>query len=211
MLRTYLLVCLSFIVLFTTSVKAQEWAHYVPEKNRSDIIKHVKRDSGFARMMATNFRVTVYWLTEPLADVLVSSAVDKERLSENEANERYQKYRNIGQYVFLIKVQETQGRHIRGNVSDVVNPLQSGEVFLQRADDHKVFARGVIQNSSYDFRLEDGGMSNYYLLTFPKVSKDGQSLIHSLDDKVELQISMPEKPVIFEYRIKDLVVRLEDL
>ena len=211
MLKNCLLVCLMLVVLATVPIKAQDWSRYVPEKSRSEIIKRAKRDSGFGRMMATNLRVTAYWLTEPLASVLVSSAVDKERLSENEANERRQKYRSAEQYVFLIKAQETQTRHIRGNVNDIANPLRSGEIFLQRADNHKVFAKGEIQNNSYDFRLEDGGLSNYYLLTFPKISKDGQPLIRSIDDKIELQLSMPEKPAIFEYKIKDLVTRLEDL
>ncbi|HLG16130.1 MAG TPA: hypothetical protein VJH03_16725 [Blastocatellia bacterium] len=212
MLRRCLLAySLLMALTFSTSTDAQDWSHYVPAKGRGDTIKRARRNSGAGAALATNLVILTYWVTDPVAKAIVSDMADRERLTESDANKRYEVYRKEDKFVFIVEVNEVAAGYSRGSLKESASPLSSREIFLQRADNHKEFTKGNIEEGEIDFQLGSGKQTNTYILTFPKKTRGGQSLIRQLDDRVEIQVSLKAKTVLLDYKIKDLVTRIEDL
>lgn len=195
----------------SVSTNAQDWSHYAPTKGRGDTIKKARRNSGVGAALATNLVILTYWVTDPVAKAIVSDMVDRERLTESEANKRYGMYRREDKFVFILEVKEVAAGYSRGSLKESASPLRSGEVFLQRADNRKEFTKGDIAEGEIDFELGSGKQTNAYILTFPKKTRGDQSLIRHLDDRIEIQVSLKGKTVLLDYKIKDLVTRIEDL
>lgn len=209
---------LLLLALLTIPATAQQsaWSKYVPKNQRKEIIKKSSRTAGgIGRIMATGLVASALWVTESLACVIVSDAIDRERLTPEEADQKYTVFRpDVSSYRFLINVIGTAGGPFpRGprRGSEIGNPLPHNEIFLQRSENHDIFSKGKVGDQTYDVFLGTGGDVSSYLVEIPKLTRSGEPVIRSLDDKIELQFTLPGRPAVLEYKPKDLVKSLDDL
>ena len=202
------------IVMLAGNAQAQEWSKYVPEKQRKDIIKKAMRASGIGAALKSGMQSFTLWVTEPVACALVSSMIDHGRLTGAEADERYRKLRPVESYllaVFTSVVDPGNPLFSPRSAGEAVDPLDPAALFIQRADDRKVFSKGTITEQDFDVSLSGIKPQTLYVISFPRYSRDEQPIGRSLADKLELQYHLGPKKVILDYKIKDLVARLEDL
>lgn len=54
-------------------------------------------------------------------------------------------------------------------------------------------------------------LQSSYIVTFPNTDRSNTPIIRDLSDKIEIQFTLDRKPVVLQYKIKDLVNRLADL
>ncbi|MGA9768744.1 MAG: hypothetical protein WBV94_06880 [Blastocatellia bacterium] len=207
---------LSLIAIFIACVpiKAQEWGKYVPEKQRKDIFKKSLRSSGVGAAMGSGHLMLGVWLTDPMARVIISNSIDRERLTNEEAEKRFQSLRVENEYTFLVATQflsVSSPFGSRRSAKEVADPLFTNELFLQRSDDRKNFSKGQVKDRTFDIELYGFKADTMYIVSFPKSNRSSESIIRDISDKIELQFTMNNKKVVFEYKLKDFVTRLEDL
>lgn len=206
-------VIILLISVITTPSQENQWDKYVPEKQRTGLLKKAVKVTGLGAAM-TGQDAWAFWITDSVARVLVSRTIDKERLTIEEAEERYKALRPKSSFLILLNIRRM--RVVRGTTATSIGePLAEREIFLQRAADTKQFSKGAILEHNFDINLAGilGGAeftSTYYLM-FPEITRDGETLIKSLDEKIEFQFVMSGKKVVLEYKIKDLAAKLEDL
>ncbi len=196
-----------------TSVSAQEWGRYVPEKGRKATVKQAVRLSGMGAAVSSGQQAYVLWVSDPVARAMVSNMVDRERLSEEEAETRYKSLRPDDGYIILIftKFIGTPKPMRSPRASEAADPLTRGELFIQRAADRKSFSKGELLERSFDVDLGLFSAENSYIISFPKKNRSNEMIARDINDKLEVQFSLGAKQVILDYKIKDLVSRLEDL
>lgn len=158
------------------------------------------------------------WVTEAAARALTSLKIDRERLSNAEADAYYRSLRPDGKYVFAIMTDDMAGLSrspLRKSPLDYTGkpePLDSKAIFLQRAADRESFSRGVLGGCEYDFKLFRGpGHRDLCFVTFDRKTTVGSDLVMNLDDKIEVQFTIDNKRFVLSYKIKDLATKLEDL
>jgi hypothetical protein len=213
-MRIKALLSIVMILLTCDSIQAQEWSKYVPEKQRKAIYKKSIKTGGVG-LTLTGQAVGVVWVTDQIARAMVSYAVDRERLTVEEAETRYRKLRPENGYLILVNAIRLGGSPL-GVVaaSKLDNPLAPNETFLQREDDRKKFSRGEVADHQADVYLAGFGGPNFtsaYMVVFPRNDRAGEPIIKGLEDKIEVQFTLSNKKVVLDYKIKDLVARLEDL
>jgi hypothetical protein len=203
------------LLTVTASVQAQEWSRYVPEKQRKEIFKKSIKSTGVGLAM-TGQAAGVIWVTEPMARVLVSQAIDRERLTNEEAEARFRQLRPEDSYLFLINALRVGVSPLGGlAASNLGNPLSANETFLQRGDDRKKFSRAEIADHQFDIHL--GGLvrgpdlQSAYVVVFPRKDRSGEQIVRDLVDKIEIQFTLSGKKVVLDYKIKELVTNLESL
>lgn len=215
-----LLSAISFtlILLLASPILAQDWFRYIPKKERGDVIKKSLRVSGMGALMSTSSMAVVYWVTDPVARVMVSEMIDRERLTVDEAESRYKTLRPEGSYYFMLQIRNLGGGTFKEaltgpsrRASKVLDPLAKGESFLQRADNRNAFSKAEIADQQFDFIWRSGQFDNSYGLVFPRSTREGAPIVRALADKIEIQFTMTDKKVVFEYKVKDLVTSLADL
>jgi hypothetical protein len=202
-----LLLC---FILFSLSAftRAQQWGKYIPEKQRKDIIKKSFKGTGVGGIFAGK-AASVFWITDPMACAVVSNFIDRERLSSDEATTRYEALRANNIYTFLIDA--LQFRHLLSGVYGRKGDIPEAEMFLQRADNRKLFAKGELAQANIRLGIFNVNDANLLIARFPKTARTGEPLILDVGDKIEIQFTLGGKKVILEYKLKDLVSRLEDL
>ena len=194
---------------------AQQWDKYVPKNKRKEAVKDCAKATGMGMVFSGQAALTL-WISEPAARVLVSQAIDKERITNQEADEKYLELRPQGVYLFLLDARRiTSPAFGRTSAKSLADPLARKELFLQRAGDTKHFSKGEVRDHDFDVNLGGllggGDLASTYYITFPKRTRDEQPLITSLSDKIEIQFVISGKKVVLEYKVKDVVTRLEDL
>lgn len=100
--------------LLCAAASAQDWSRYVPKKQRSVIIKRSVKGTGMGLAM-TGQGAIAYWVTDQLARAMVSEAIDRERLSNEEAEAKYKQLRPEGRYSFGIDVRRIGGSRLGGH------------------------------------------------------------------------------------------------
>lgn len=203
------------ILIACSSIKAQEWSKYVPEKQRKDVFKKVSRIQGTGISGAISGKTgMVVWVTEPVARVMVSNLIDLERIDSQEAEKIFQALRPESHFTFLFFTLSPPNAPGSTRTSNADDPLQRREIFLQRAENHKIFSKG--ESPKEDIDLGSKGFINRFqtgteMIIFQKTTRDKQLLVQSLDDRLEVQFNLGGKIMVFEYKLKDIVSRLEDL
>jgi hypothetical protein len=177
------------LLILGISAQAQTWKRYIPKNQRVKAVKPGVKVSGFG-LSSTGQTAMCFWITDPVAAAFVSETIDKERLSDQEADERFNALRPGDKYLFLIDVSRL-GITGRTSAKSLADPLAKNEIFLQRKEDNQQFSKGVIQE--HNFNLSIGGilggseLRSTYFVAFPKQTRNNTDLIKSLDDKIEIQ------------------------
>ena len=202
------------ILLITATAQAQQWSKYIPEKQRKDIFKKSSRATGAGAVFSGQIGAAT-WLTDSMARALVSDSIDRERLTPEEAEDRYLKLRPENSYTFLITGLRL-AMSPRGTSARTLNdPLVAAETFLQRGDDRGKFSKAEVADHQFDVNmggfLRGSSIDNTYRVVFPKTDRSGSPLVRDLADKIEIQFNLSGKKIVFEYKLKELVTRLEDL
>lgn len=203
------LLCGVILFFLSTSAQAQEWSRYVPEKQRKDISKKATKLTTSVSRTAL-----VIWVTEPVARVIVSNVIDRERIDNQEAEKLYQSFRSESHYTFMLATLSPPNLPGSTRASNAGDPIIRREIFLQRSENNKVFTKGEAPTHNFDFATHGyiGGFQQAQdIVVFPKTTRENQPLIQSLDDKIEIQLNLAGKKVILEYKLKELISRLEDL
>jgi hypothetical protein len=204
--------CIALLVIFSLPAHAQQWDKYTPKNKRKDVFKKTARGTGMGAAM-TGQAGAAYWITEDLARVLVSETIDKERLTNEEAEARYKILRPLDSYCFMVLA--IRVALIGARASELDNPIAKNEIFLQREDNKNKFSKGSIVEHNFDMSfgglIKPANLQNSYIVQFPRKDRTGEPLVKSLSDKIEIQFTMSGKKVILDYNLKDTVTRLEDL
>lgn len=205
------------LLLLTPFVgQAQQWDRYIPEKQRKSIVNKARQVSGAGAAIATGSFMLVYWITDPVARALVSDAIDGERITNEEADALYRKLRPEKAYRFLVEVRtNSTPPHRSSSASSLGDPLAQRQAFLQRADNRNVFAKGEVADHKIDYHFgsifKPGELRSTYEVIFSQADRSGSLVVRDLADKIEIQFTMRGKKVSLDYKVKDLVSRLEDL
>jgi hypothetical protein len=207
-MRIKALLSVMVLLLACGSVRTQEWSKYVHEKQRNDIMKKSFKGTGFGGIFAGKM-AGVFWITDPMARVIISKAIDRERLSPDEATSNLEALRPNDTYTFIIDAVELH--HALFGVYGKKGNIPEAEMFLQRADNRKLFIKGDLTESDVRLGIRTIDDSNLMIARFPKVTRAGEPLVLDLADKIEMQFTLAGKKVILEYKLKDMVSRLEDL
>jgi hypothetical protein len=203
------------ILLLTSTSLAQDWSKYVPKNKRKDIVKECTKRTGLGLYLTGQGALAIL-ITEAAARALVSQAIDSERISNKEADAKYEELRPKDVYLFLIDAGHVSGNKFASTSGKkLFDPLARKELFLQRTDDNKQFSKGEVRENYFDINL--GGIysgsyfASMYFVTFPKITREGQPFMKSIDDKLEIQFALSGKKVVLDYKLKDIVKSLEDL
>jgi hypothetical protein len=203
MIRRLFTITLLILGITTISI-GQDWNRYISAKKgeRKNIKGKATKSGSVKKLLGPGVVVIVTWITDPVARAIVSDKVDEERLSQDEAEKKYSELRRDGLYSFYGQVLSRD--------KGIGEPLNSKAIFLQRAEDHSSFVRA--EKAIGKFEGVQSYFDNYtYTITFPRLGKNGQAIVRSLDDVVELSISTHAGTLTVEYKIKNFVTRLEDL
>jgi hypothetical protein len=190
----------------------QQWSKYIPEKDRKQIRKKTTKAVSSA---FSNGTAIVTWVTDETAQVLVSTMIDRERLSNSEADKRYAAMRT-GQYTFFVRVhfvmvgREPIGIH-RHSTTELADPIKSETIFLQRADDAKVFARGTATQTSFNVSEGVAEDVSTYLVSFSKADDDGKPIVRALSDSIEFQFELAGKKSKAKFALQDIATTLDTL
>jgi hypothetical protein len=207
---------LILIILFFASHaygQASSWSKYIPQNQRKPILKSCLRATGGLSAFISGKGAIAIWVTEPAARLLVSEAIDRERIADDQADALYAQLRPEDSFVILIYAQYTDdGAHPNDKRYD---PLSKNEVFLQRSEDSKQFSKGAVQDALLDvhlgklFRRVD--LLSTHRVLFAKQTRSNEPLIRSLDDQIDLQLVLEGKKNIFDYKLKEMTQNLKDL
>jgi hypothetical protein len=207
------LTLITFILFFASTALGQEisWSKYIPEKQRKPIINDCLRNTGLKGVLYDK-SATAIWVTDQAARVLVSQAIDRERLTNEQADALFSRFRPKDSFLILIVAEYLYASKYPEELPD---PLSKNEIFLQRSEDTKQFSKGILQNEDFDIQLRGLFRTPKHFLThrilFPRQTRDNVNLIRSLDDQIDLQFVLERKKFTFEYKLKDVVKNLEDL
>jgi hypothetical protein len=213
-MKTRALITIIAFMSLAVAAQAQEWSRYIPKNQRKDIFKKVVKAGGLGLAMTHQY-VGVFWVTESFARVIISEAIDRERLTNEEAEARYKQLRPEGGFCFLIEARRTRESPFGTKASSLGDPLATKELFLQRADDRKKFSKGEVSDHKFDIEL--GGivrlpaLESSYVIIFPRSDRAGEPLVKDMTDKMEIQFTLAGKKVVLDYKVKDFVTRLEEL
>lgn len=208
----YLAVCLVVFASFALAApQPQQWPKYIAPKQQKEILKKAMRGTGIGGILIKSASAGIYWVTEPVARALVSQMIDKERLTDSEADERFATLRRDD--VYTIAVYSTSLSFGGKTVNEAVDPIGKNDFFLQRADDRKVFSKATVEKESFDLAVNVGRAQTLvtYTARMDKNDRSGKPIVRSLDDKIEVQFSLSGHKSILDYRISSLVTRLSDL
>ena len=133
------------LMVCTSTAQAQDWNHYIPEKGRKNIIKRAGRGTGIAFLMKIQAGADIFWITDQVALALVSQMIDKERITNEEADARYKMLRDESKFSFLIYTGSLKSPN---NLRPTFDPVGRNDIFLQRADDQKTFSKGEVKKRS---------------------------------------------------------------
>ena len=202
------------ITFAANPVSQNEWPRYVPPKQQKEILKKAVRSSSTGNMLLKTSFVSVYWVTESVARAFVSATIDKERITNDEADAKFNQLRKEGSYSFVVftvayAMSAPFGKPRTAN--ETTDPIGKADFFLQRADDHKAFSKASVEKSTFDVFVDIPAMTVVYNAILPKADRAGKPIVRGLDDKTEVQLSLSGKSVVLDYKVKDLVTRLEDL
>jgi hypothetical protein len=205
----HILLCLTLLNLYALAAPGQQWNRYIPEKQRKDIIKKAIKVTGMSSAFSGRTAAST-WVTDQVARAIISDAVDKERLTSEEAEVRYRALRPDGQYLILIgSFGMAPSPFGARNVKTVIHP---SEAFLQRADDRQNFSKGEVTESASPFYLRsfpEG--ATFVTITFPRANRSNAPIIKDLNDKIEVQFVVSGRKTVMEYKMKDLAASLEEL
>jgi len=207
-----LAVCLVILASFAPAApQHQQWPKYIAPKQQKEILKKAARGTGIGGLLIKSASAGIYWVTEPVARALVSQMIDKERITDAEADERFAVLRKDN--VYTIAVYSTSLSFGGKTVNEAVDPIGRNDFFLQRADDRKVFSKATVEKETFDLAINVGRAQTLvtYTARMDKNDRSGQPIVRSLEDKIEVQFSLSGHKSILDYKIKDLVSRLEDL
>jgi hypothetical protein len=198
-----ILLMLAFhLCAFGQAAQSEKWKKYLPVKNNPFIkMLNDSSESGRSKGQRTGgMIVRAVWITDLVAREKVSRLIDRERISNDEAEQRFKESRSETEYQFTLRVH-----------SDVsAEPINREAVFLQSAADRTKFVRAKVSGGDY---LASSGIWNIYSysLTFPKMTESNEPLVKSLEDVIEVSVTTSGEPVIIKFKIKDMVAHLEDL
>ena len=209
------IICLLSLSILTIVARAQEkqWDKYIPEKQRRGLIKKSSRGSGMGALMAGQNALAT-WITEPIARVYVSEKIDKERISNDEAQKFYQSLRSQNYYIFAILTFSGSPGLVSARASTIGDPLARNEIFLQRKDNNKIFSKGEAPAHDSDFIIGgylSGSSQSTYIVLFPKTTREGGSLVQDLNEKIEIQFRLAQKKVVLEFKLKDFTSQIDEL
>ena len=195
-----------------TFAQEKQWDKYIPKKPRKLILEKALRRSGLGAALKGRSSV-ILWLTEETARAVISDRIDKERLTSEEAEERYRSLRKGDAFRFLIYGSTALNRGSFPIAESVSKAFAANELFLQRGDNKEIFSRGSLSNNDYDIYSTSASPDavSSYVATFPKTSSKQKRIVNSLDDRIQIYFVFNTKKIVLEYKIRDLVDRLEDL
>lgn len=205
------------VLVFALSVAARpatqnEWPKYVPPKQQKEILKKAARTTGVGGILVKSSIAGIYWVTEAVARALVSQMVDKERLTNDEADARYRALRKDGVYTIAVYSSSLGFGGLKPKtVNETIDPIGKNDFFLQRAEDRKIFSKAVVEKESFDLVVNSPQTIVTYTARLSREDRAGQPIVRGLEDKIEVQFSLSGKTAILDYKIKALVTRLEDL
>jgi hypothetical protein len=202
------------ILVFSSTALGQEdpWSKYIPQKQRKSLIKNYLRTTGIGGVISQKAAIAI-WVTDEAARILVSQAIDRERLTNEQADALFSQLRPEDSFLVLIHAKYLNVRRFPEELPD---PLSKNEIFLQRAEDEKQFSKGVVQDEDFNIHLGKLLLTEYELVPtqrvlFPKQTRSNEKLVRSLDDKIELRFIHSGKKIVFRYKLKDGARNLEDL
>jgi hypothetical protein len=194
---------------------AGNWARYVPKKESGNFLRPpTSKASQPGSASGTDFVTLVTWLTETAARSFVSRQLDKERLTPNEAEERFQTLRPDDVHIVLVTLKYLDISGKKNTDRRPSDPLEVAECFLRRRDDRTIFSGAVLVDSVTDYKLggaPDDGPEHFYVLQFSATSRDGKAIVRDLKDEIEVQVKIEGKVLVFNYKLKDMASSIDEL
>jgi hypothetical protein len=142
-----------------------------------------------------------YWITPTMAQALVSHSIDRENLSPELAEARYQAIRSKESHLVFVATPDS--------------PLELGTRISVRlvTKEDKVGIEGSVQNVPFrmPFVVSGGPNPQGYILAFPRLNTRGERVINGLDDEVVIVIDYSGEKIYLRSKPKRFVSGLDDL
>ena len=203
MITRHILTVLSVMLLAFPAiprVSAQETpplvSWYMPGKERSKLYSRV----GLRNSPGQKF-VIGYWITPTMAQALVSYSIDRENISRESAESRYQAIRPKESYLVFLATPDSS--------------LEFGTRITVRlaTKEDKVGIEGSVQKVPFRMPFVPSGGPNQqgYILAFPRLNARGERVINGLDDEVRIVIDYSGDRIHLRSKPKRFAGLLEDL
>ena len=171
-------------------------AWYLPGKERSKLYSRLALPNSPGHKF-----VVGYWITPTMAQALVSHSIDRENLSRELAESRYQAIRPKQSHLVFVATPDS--------------PLEFGtriNVRLVTKED-KVGIPGSVQNVPFrmPFGVRAGPNPQGYILAFPRLNTRGERVINSLDEEVVIVIDYSGEKIHLRSKPKRFASGLDDL
>lgn len=186
---------------------------HIPERDR----KQASKGSGkLVAGFGSNQRALISLVTAPLARAIVSSLVDRQRLGPADAERKYKELSPDDKYSFIVRVwflaEGMRPPGMRGHTTkELAHPLDVSTVFLQRADDNGIFARGTATQTDFDLFDGPADYQSKYIVAMSKTTDKGVPVIRDIGDKIELQFEIGGKKSKVTYSLAELASKVDDL
>lgn len=181
-------------LLAQTTAPLVSW--YTPRKERSKLYsKVVLRNSPGHKF------VIGFWITPTMAQALVSHSIDRENLSRELAESRYQAIRPKESHLVFVATPDS--------------PMDLGTRISVRlvTKQDKVGIEGSVQNVPFRMPFGVSGSLNPqgYILAFPRLNTRGERVINGLDDDVVIVIDYSGEKIYLRSKPKRFASGLDDL
>lgn len=187
--------------------KSGRWSRYIEsprERARVSSVLSQFEVAGQGFLRNSGYVIQANWLTRRTLEAIVSGIVDDERLTPDEADAR------LAQMMDLYEIGEKHAFYVSCSAFRTAgpDPVNSNGVFLQRASDPKIFVRGEFLSTSIPSlgkAIATNGADEYsYVIKFPKATEDGQKIVLTTEDLVELSVNVKgSKTVVMKFKLKD--------
>jgi len=171
-------------------------AWYMARQERTKLYSTVALRNSTGRKF-----VIGYWITPTVAHALVSHSIDRENLSRELAESRYQALRPKESHLVFVATPDSAfefGTRIAARLAT-------------KAD--KVGIEGSVQDVPFrmPFGVSSGPNPQGYILAFPRLNTRGELVINSLDDEVVIVIDYSGEKIHLRSTPKRFASALEDL
>lgn len=166
-----MLVLLSIALISPAVIPAshQQWNRYIPEKQRKGIFKKAIKSTGMGAALSGRAAACT-WLTEQVARALISDAVDRERLTPDEAEVKYRLVRSDDSYSVLIGSMGIRATTFGAYTTKT--EIHPSEAFLQRSDDRENFSKGEVREGKMPFYLRGWEQGTFTLVKFSRLNSN---------------------------------------
>lgn len=183
------------------------WSRYVESpRERAQISNVLWQTEVVPKGLLGNsgYVIQANWLTRRTLEAIVSSIVDDERLTPAEADAR------LADMMKLYEIGDKHAFYVSCSAYRTAgpDPVNSNGVFLQRSTDQKIFVRGEFLNTripGLGKAIASNGADEYsYVIKFPKATEDGQKIVLTTSDVIELSVNVKgSKSVVMKFKLKD--------